>query len=335
MIFLGSSSNLTRNRYSAGSELYTTVDDLEVDDTWTQQRRNTPVYAVPNKAKTAQNKRQTVHVSCEVDRHQLNASTTSDLGAGATAAEHIYSQVDKERKKDRKKQNVKREKQNSSSAANQTRYSDYDNIVITEDDATARDTNRNVKVIDKSKNSGQGAAATDLNLKRVKGASVTTPGYQTIGSVQSFNPDDVDGGSAGMFDPDYDTVQEAAVVIQTNECDDVDYESIPGSAAAMAMRVAAMTSSSPATATTSDATTSSADRNANVPQTEQQASSGPEALVHISQFQPRPMAYRRPEHIYEAISDDSAQGNVYSADPTRHVVRTRTQTQQRQFVTNL
>ena len=326
-VFPGSSSNLTltRNRYSAGSELYTTVDDLEVDAAaWKssqQDRRLTPIYAVPNKNKASQNKRQTVHVSANLERHQTSAGASNVVG-DSSATEHIYSQVDKERK--RKKQETTHDKQQTTT---HTRHSDYDNIVIPED--ITADANRN-RIMPKTSNGTPGANG--------KKTSAVTAGYQTIGSVQSYNPDDLDGGSAGMFDPDYDTVQEAAVVIQSNECDDVDYESIPGSAAAMAMRVAASTSSSasaPQATTASRETTAPADRNANVHPNGPEVATGAEALVHISQFNRRPMQLRRAEHIYEAISDDSAQGNVYSEDPTKHVTRARTQTQQRQFVTNL
>ena len=300
--------------FSTGSSLYTTVEDVDNEAT----SKTHPIYAVPKKG----DKRRTVHTSDARDSRDVQAASG---GSATPVADHLYSQVDKARKQKSTKDN---------------RHSEYDNIEIMDvnDNNGARpklmlrDANQNNA---SSSAAGGGGLVSNDSEQSLRTKRRTTAGYQTIADVD--NPD------APYDDPDYDTVEERGTVLLTDSYD-VDYESLPGSAAAMATRsnkAAATTaaegqSQAPPRISSSDVTDATSvttgpdgdDANANP------SSSSPQ-LIHISEHEPRSQVFQRREHIYEQISDSSHE-NIYTADPTRHVVaRTKTTNTQQQFFTNL
>ena len=325
--------------------MYNTVGDVE--SSAHAQGKLQPVYAVPNKP----DKRRTVHTSVSRDSQP-------------TPVTELYSQVNKGKKQRTNSQSKRRQQQKDK------RHSEYDNIEIV-DSGEARDVHAQQGARPKttiqvsasnnrdsqSNSSSQTAIRHQLSNAREKNQN-TAPGYQTIGSVEHYPLDGVDE------DPDYDTVvdQPTAVILGGADGYDLDdYESLPGSAAAMAMRLdnagtSARATNAAAVATDasnhSDATltaaathleslartlpdsnnaitTTSNDRNANAEPVE--------GLIHISQHQPRSQPYQRREHIYEQISDAENHENIYTADPTRHITirQKKVAPTQYQVVTNL
>ena len=383
--------------YSTGSGTYHTVGEIDINSP--QPTSSQPIYAVPNK-KQERTKRHTMHAVGTTSAAPRDPSAvvqivplaSANKAVVETTNEHVYSQVDKTRKKTTSRKKQEHSKHGAACGASYDNISDSFIRRSQEGGSgvrpkllphnTNRDSNHNDHPASRKDSiSSTGATRTDMNTsgggaiaRRDQPAGTRaggTAGYHTIGSVSNMAIED---------DPDYDTVQEGAAII-IDPYDGYDYESLPGSAAAVTIRGGGGSADPAAVATqnggvlataavaalSNGSSSSAADRNANTFQSSSSqggstvdmnrsrspvvvthdsnaatdanrnsmsssmhasthhngggAINNGEPLVHINDHQPRSQPYNRREHIYEVITDRATgQENIYTADPTRHVM---------------